>query len=172
MDIYLHWNPYLIDGYNFCSIQSLQLCLCRAWLCRIFIFTMKRSILKSLCCSQVWHTDFWGLCRVPQPRIFDIISISSIILKDKLLIYRRGRTDQVSQETGAFTELSKDKNITYVKLLLCVWKEDKYMKPLLHHYLLWLSGALPPAHGDPHVGACGATRDPAPLAAQQRLIPV
>lgn len=64
--------------------------------------------------------------RDPQPCIFDIISISSIIHEDKPLIYRQVRTDQVSRDTG-FYEVhlqnsapnSKAKYITYIKLLLC-----------------------------------------------------
>lgn len=48
------------------------------------------DILKSFCMSR----------RVPQPCIFDIISISSIIHEDKLIIYRHVSTDQVR---GDFT---------------------------------------------------------------------
>lgn len=79
---------------------------------------------------------FCKSCRVPQPCIFDIISISSIIHEDKPLIYRQVRTDQVSRDTGFYkvhlqnsASNSKDKHTTYIKLLLCAWKEDKYMKP-------------------------------------------
>lgn len=45
---------------------------------------------------------FYKSCRVPEPCIFDIISISSIIHKDKPLIYRQVRTDQVSLDTGFY----------------------------------------------------------------------
>lgn len=81
------------------------------------------TVLPGMTISSVNQVGF------PQPCIFDIITISSIILEDKPLIYRRVRTDQVSRDTGAFTERSKDKHITYIKLLLCAWKEDKYTKP-------------------------------------------
>lgn len=60
--------------------------------------------------------------RVPQPCIFDIMSISSIILEDKPLIYRRVRTDEVSRDTGAFTELRVDNHETNTQSIQRVWK--------------------------------------------------
>lgn len=74
---------------------------------------------------------FCKSCRVSQPCIFDIISISSIIHQDKPLIYRQVRTDQVNRDTGFYkvhlqnsTPKSRDKHITYIKLLLSAWKES------------------------------------------------
>lgn len=139
---------------------------------------------------------FCKSCRVLQPCIFDIISISSIIHQDKPLIYRQVRTDQVNWDTGFYkvhlenSPNSEDKHIIYIKLLLCAWKEDKHTKPskesknldlyMIQHIIIITiiiiscnpPGTMSSAYGDQDIGACWAPGDAAPLSTQQRVVPV
>lgn len=58
----------------------------------------------SHCVAARYYTVnlFCKPCMVPQPCIFDTISISSIIHGDKPLIYRQVGTDQVNRDTGFY----------------------------------------------------------------------